>query len=100
MNLLHTLIPLQFNLATSGEFIHHYLTSGGNPPIKYCSQIITYQFKQYYEIIIVGKSGQGKFCERLNLPDCVRLSMERKEGNTEGGIPEKGQERLGWEQHM
>lgn len=27
-------------------------------------------------IIMVGKSGQGMFCERLNLPDCAGLGME------------------------
>lgn len=40
---------------------------------------------------MVGKGGKEKFCERLTLPDCGRLG--RKEGNAEGGIPEKRQGR-------
>lgn len=38
-------------------------------------------------ITMVGKSGQAKFCERLNPPDCAGLGTEvKKKGNTEGGI--------------
>lgn len=49
---------------------------------------------------MVGKSGQGKFCERLNLPDCVGFSTEGHEGNTQGGVPENRQARLSQGQHM
>lgn len=49
---------------------------------------------------MTSKSGQGKFCEGLNLPDCVGLGAEAKEGNTEGGIPENRQGRLSQRQHM
>lgn len=49
---------------------------------------------------MVGKIGQGKFCKKLNLPDCVGFGMEAKEGNTEGDIPEKRQRRLSQRQHL
>lgn len=48
----------------------------------------------------MGRSGQRKFCEKLNLPDCVRFGMEAKEENTEGDIPENRQGRPSQRQHM
>lgn len=50
--------------------------------------------------IVTSKSGQGKFRERLNLPDCAGLGVDTKEGKTEGDIPGNRQGRLSQRQHM